>query len=429
MLRTSRLAFVAMLFVAASCAPAPTAPHATDNRAGHDWPQWLGPQRTGLTTETGLLKQWPEGGPERVWLFENCGTGYAGPAIVGDRLYILGGRDGNCQLLALDANTGEEIWAATLGPTYENDWGDGPRATPTIENGLIYAMGAKGMLVCIRAADGSEVWRTDLQADLAGTEPKWGYCESVLIDGDQLLCTPGGSGGAVAALDKATGKVLWRATELDDEAHYSSIQRVELHGQPQYVQLLVSRLVGLAPEDGRVLWQVDWPGRVAVIPTPIVHGDKVFATSGYGVGCMLVDVDENNVATEIYDEPAKKLMKNHHGGVLLVDDHLYGHSDGVGWVCMEFATGKQVWRERDALGKGAIAYADGMFYCLGEDDGQVALIEASPEGWKEHGRFTLDPQTEIRKDRGKIWMHPVIANGKLYLRDQNLVYCYDIAVK
>jgi outer membrane protein assembly factor BamB len=168
---------------------------------------------------------------------------------------------------------------------------------------------------------------------------------------------------------------------------------------------------------------------VAVIPTPIVSDDKVFATSGYGVGCMLVGIGDENQVTEIYEEPAKKLMKNHHGGVLLVDGYLYGHSDGVGWLCMDFGTGRQVWREREALGKGAIAYADDMFYCLGEDDGQVVLIDASPEGWKERGRFTLDPQTDIRKDRGKIWVHPVIASGKLYLRDQNLVYCYDIEAK
>ena len=394
-----------------------------------DWPQWKGPRRDGLSAETGLIKEWPEGGPQRVWLFEDCGTGYAGPAIVDDRMYILGGRDGQCLLLALDVNTGDELWAVALGEEYFNDWGDGPRSTPTVENGLIYAMSARGDLVCVRAADGSEVWRTNLQNDLAGTEPQWGYSESVLIDGDRLLCTPGGSQGAIAALDKATGKVLWRATELDDVAHYSSVQRANFHGEPQYVQLLVSRLVGLAPEDGRVLWQVDWPGRVAVIPTPIIHEDKVFATSGYGVGCMLVDIGDNNEATEVYDEPAKKLMKNHHGGVLLVGDYLYGHSDGVGWVCMEVASGKQMWREREAPGKGAISYADGMFYCLSEDEGDVVLIEASPDGWKEHGRFTLDPQTTIRKDRGKIWMHPVIANGKLYLRDQNLLYCYDIAAK
>ena len=394
-----------------------------------DWPRWLGPHRDGISNETGLLKSWPEAGPEREWLFENAGSGYAGFSIVDGKLFTMAGRDDKCQLIALDASTGKELWSTDLGPMLTNDWGDGPRSTPTVENGLVYALGGKGNLVCVRAADGSEVWRTNLIDDLDGTEPNWGYAESVLLDGDQLLCTPGGKEGEIAALDKATGKVRWRATELDDTAHYSSIVRAEINGQPQYVQLLEKRLVGISPDDGRVLWQTDFPGRVAVIPTPLVDGNKVFATAGYGAGCSLVEISPTNEATELYDGKARKLMKNHHGGVLRIGDDLYGHSDGSGWICMDFATGQQKWREREILGKGAIAYADGMFYCLGEDDGEVVLIDASPEGWQEHGRFTLDPQTTIRKDRGKIWTHPVIANGKLYLRDQDLIYCYDVKAK
>lgn len=406
-----------------------------------DWPQWLGPKRDGLTEETGLLKEWPEGGPERVWLFENCGYGYAGFSIVDGVLFTMGGRptaaDGDaaegvekqCQLIALDAQTGNELWHVDLGPMLENDWGGGPRSTPTIDHGRAYALGGKGTLVCVDAKDGREIWRTNLVEDLHGTEPNWGYCESVLIDGDKLLCTPGGSQGAIAALDKSTGEVLWRATELDDTAHYSSIIKAEIHGQPQYVQLLEKRVVGVSPDDGRLLWESEFPGRIAVIPTPIVVGNKVFVTAGYGAGCSLVEVGANNEPTEQYDEQARKLMKNHHGGVVRVGDYLYGHSDGTGWICMDFNSGERKWRERDILSKGAIAYADGMLYCLGEDDGQVALIDASPDGWQEHGRFTLEPQTTIRSDRGKIWTHPVIANGKLYLRDQDKVYCYDIKAK
>lgn len=406
-----------------------------------DWPQWLGPRRDGLTKETGLLKEWPEAGPERVWLFEDCGYGYAGFSIVDGMLYTMGGRptaaDGEaaedaekkCQLIALDANTGKERWHVDLGPMLENDWGGGPRATPTVVDGRVYAMGGKGVLVCADAKSGQEFWRTDIQQDLKGTEPNWGYCESVLIDGDKVLCTPGGPDGAIAALDKETGEVLWRATELDDTAHYSSIIKADINGQPQYVQLLEQRVVGISPDDGRLIWESPFPGRVAVIPTPIVVGNKIFVTAGYGAGCSLVEISPENEPTELYDDKARKLMKNHHGGVVRVGDYLYGHSDGTGWICMDFLTGERKWRERDILSKGAISYADGMLYCVGEDDGQVALIEASPEGWEEHGRFTLDPQTTIRSDRGKIWVHPVIANGKLYLRDQDKVYCYDVKAK
>jgi outer membrane protein assembly factor BamB len=391
-----------------------------------DWPQWQGPNRDSLSQETGLLDSWPEGGPKRVWLFEDCGAGYAGFSIADGKLFTMGGRDDTCQLIALDANTGKELWSLNLGPMLENDWGDGPRSTPTVDGDRVYALAGKGTLVCVRAADGSEIWRTHLIDDLGGGEPKWGYAESVLIDGDVLICTPGGEKGAVAALDKTTGKVLWRATELDDEAHYASVSKASFHGQPQYVQLFEKRVVGISPDDGRLLWEAEFNGRVAVIPTPIIHDNKVFVTAGYGAGCILVEVSPDNVATNLYNEKAMKVMKNHHGGVIHLGDHLYGHSDDVGWVCMDFDTGERVWREREILSKGAIAYADDMFYCLGEDDGQVALIDASPEGWEEHGRFTLDPQTQIRSDRGKIWTHPVIANGKLYLRDQDLVYCYDV---
>lgn len=397
--------------------------------ATHNWPQWEGPTRNCWTDETGLLKSWPEGGPKQKWIFRNAGTGYSGPAVVDGVLYTLGTRDGKSCVLAIDANTGNERWAAPLGAEYENDWGNGPRCTPTVENGLVYVLDPTGILACIRAKDGSEVWRTSLIDDLGGKLPNWGYCESVLIDGDLLLCTPGGDQGAIAALEKATGKVRWRATEMKDNAHYSSIVKAAIHGQPQYVQLMETRLVGLAPEDGRLLWESPFLGRVAVIPTPIVHENKVFATAGYGAGCTLVDVSGENIATVAYDDAARKLMKNHHGGVIRIGDYLYGHSEGVGWLCMEFATGKKVWAEKGALGKGAIGYADGMFYCLGEDDGEVVLIDATPDGWNEQGRFTPEPVSEIRKDKGKRWTHPVIVDGKLFLRDQDLIYCYDVKAK
>lgn len=415
-----------------------------------DWPQWMGPNRDGLTTETGLMPSWPEGGPERVWLFEDCGLGYAGPAVVDGKLYLMGARGGVEQLLCLDAATGDELWAAVLGELYENGWGDGPRGTPTIDGDRIYALAARGALVCL-SLGGEELWRVDL-LEHGGKIPVWGYSESPLIDGDRVIVTPGVKprpkpkkkkgeaektaeektpqeplpGTAILALDKRTGEKLWQTTELSPQAHYSSVVRAEIHGRPQYVQLLVDQLVGVEPATGELLWTVPWPGRVAVIPTPLVRDNRVYVSTGYGVGCMQVEIDSQNNATVTY---SNKVMKNHHGGVLLLGDKLYGHSDGAGWVCQDFATGKLDWRERAALGKGAIAYADGRFYCLSEDEGEVVLIEASPEGWSEKGRFTLTPQTEQRKPKGKIWTHPVIVDGKLYLRDQELLFCFDIAAQ
>jgi outer membrane protein assembly factor BamB len=387
-----------------------------------NWPQWLGSERNGLTKETGLLQEWPEGGPKQRWLFKDCGAGYSGPAVVDGRLHILGTRNQQSQLIALDADTGNELWAAPIDEEFHNDWGDGPRSTPAVDSGHVYALSASGTLVCVNANNGKEIWRLTMES-LGGSVPNWGFAESVLIDGDKVLCTPGGPQGAIAAIDKKSGKVLWQSKDIPDLAHYSSIVAAPFHGQPQYVQLLEKRLVGISATDGKLLWEVPWPGSVAVIPTPIVHGNQVFVTSGYGAGCMLVEISPNNQATKVYEN---KRMKNQHGGVIKYKDSVYGFSDEVGWVCLNFNTGEFQWRERDALGKGAVGYADNRFYCVDQSEGNVVLIDASPEGWNERGRFKLEPQSTNRSPRGGIWVHPVIVDGKLFLRDQEYVYCYDV---
>lgn len=390
-------------------------------RAG-DWPQWRGPDRTDVSTETGLLKSWPEGGPKRAWLFENAGHGYSGPSISKGKYFALGTRDGSEILLVLDANTGKELWTAKLGGILKNDWGDGPRGTPTVDGDRVYSLSGAGNLVCASATDGKVLWQTSMN-DLGGKVPQWGYTESVLVDGDQVVCTPGGSKGAIAALDKITGKLVWQSKEFTDGAHYSSIVPAEINGTRQYVQLVERNFVGIAAKDGKLLWKSDFPkGRVAVIPTPIVKGNNVYVTAGYGAGCKMVTIGSDNKATTVYEN---SVMKNHHGGVILVGDHLYGHSDGYAWVCQDFKTGAEVWGHRD-FKKGAVAFADGMLYCLEEGSGMVILVEASAQAWNERGRFKLDPQTKIRSSDGRIWTHPVIANGKLYLRDQDLIYCYNV---
>jgi len=388
--------------------------------ASHDWPQWRGADRTGLSKETGLLKSWPSGGPKRVWLFENAGMGYSGPAIVNGKFYTLGTRGEDEIMLVLDANTGKELWTVKIGAILGNDWGDGPRATPTVDGDRVYALSGTGNLVCVSAANGKILWQASMK-ELGGMLPKWGYTESVLVDGPRVVCTPGGSQGAVVAFDTMTGKKLWQSKEFTDPAHYSSIVPARINNTAQYVQRTMESVFGLAVDDGRLLWKTDFPGRTAVIPTPIVWDNHVYVTAGYGTGCKMVRIEPGNKVTTVYEN---KLMKNHHGGVVLVGDKLYGHGD-TSWVCQDFKTGEEVWSNR-SFGKGAVGYADGMLYCLEEGSGTVALVEASPAGWKEHGRFKLDPQTQIRSSKGKIWTHPVISNGKLYLRDQDLIYCYDI---
>ena len=397
----------------------------TASAASGDWPQWRGPDRTDVSKETGLLKSWPEGGPARVWLFEGAGLGYAGPAISGGKLFTMGIREGSEWLIAVDAASGKELWAAKIGSVLKNNWGDGPRGTPTLDGANVYALGGQGSLICANVADGKVVWQKSMK-DFGGKTPGWGYTESVLIDGNKVVCTPGGGQGAVIALDKKTGDTLWQSKDFTDGAQYSSVIAANHNGARQLIQLTMQHVVGLNAADGKVLWTVDFPGKTAVIPTPIFQDGQVYVTAGYGVGCLSFKVGADNAVTGLY---TNKVMKNHHGGAILVDGHVYGHSDGVGWVCQNFKTGEEVWSEKNALGKGAVTYADGMLYCLAENNGTVALVDASPKGWKERSRFKLDPQTTQRNPQGRIWTHPVIAGGRLYLRDQELLSCYDVKVK
>lgn len=395
--------------------------------ASNDWPQWRGPGRDDISKETGLLKQWPAEGPTKLWNYTNAGSGYSGFSVVGGKLFTLGTRESNEILICLDAAKGDELWVAKLGSILDNKWGNGPRGTPTVDGDRVYALGGDGTLVAVQLKDGKELWRVTA-ASFGGKRPGWGYTESVLVDGKQVVFTPGGPQGALVALDKMTSTKLWQSVEFTEEAQYSSIVPATINGQPQYVQRTMTAIVGISPKDGKLLWKQDYPGKIAMIPTPIVKGNQIYVTGGYGVGCMSFLIEPDNKIKMLYDETAgtNKVMKNHHGGVVLVGEHLYGYSDGVGWTCQDIENGALVWGEKSKLGKGAIAYADGHLYLLDEATGNVALIEASPEGYKESGRFKLDPQTAIRSSQGKIWTHPVISNGRLYLRDQDLIFCYAV---
>lgn len=390
-----------------------------------DWPQWRGPNRDDVSKETGLLKSWPEGGPKQLWVFKGAGLGYSGYSISGDRLFTMGIRNGGEELIAVNTKEGKELWSARIGSILKNNWGDGPRGTPTVDGGFVYALGGQGTLICASAADGKIAWQKTMQ-EFGGETPGWGYTESVLVDGNRVVCTPGGRDGAIVALDKKTGATLWQSKEFTDGAQYSSIIAENLNGTRQYIQLTMQHVVGLNAADGKVLWSVDFPGKTAVIPTPIFQDGQVYVTAGYGVGCLSFKVGAGNAIEKLYEN---KVMKNHHGGAILVNGHVYGHSDGAGWTCQNFKTGEEVWSEKSALGKGAVAYADGRLYCLAENNGTVVLAEASPKGWKEHGRFKLEPQTTQRNPQGRIWTHPVIVDGRLFLRDQELLHCYDVKAR
>jgi outer membrane protein assembly factor BamB len=389
-----------------------------------DWPQWRGADRTDISKETGLLKSWPEGGPKLAWMNKDVGLGYSGYAIAGGKLFTMGLRGDNELLIAVDVKNGKELWATPVGPILKNGWGDGPRTTPTVDGDLVFAMSGTGTLLAAKTADGKEAWKAAMR-DFGGKTPGWGYCESVLVDDGKVICTPGGSQGTLLALDRATGKKVWQTADWSDGAHYASPIVVTHNGARQYIQLTSQNVAGVSAKDGKTLWKSEWPGKTAVIPTPIFKDGHVYITSGYGVGCKLVKVGADNKTSDVY---MNQNMINHHGGVILIGDKIYGYSDKGGWTCQDFKTGEVTWAAKN-LGKGAIHSADGMFYCLEEGSGTVALIEVSDKGWNEKGRFKLTPQTEQRNPKGKVWTHPVVSDGKLYLRDQELLFCFDVKAK
>jgi outer membrane protein assembly factor BamB len=293
-----------------------------------------------------------------------------------------------------------------------------------VDGELLYSLDQWGELVCFATATGVEKWRKDLVKDLSGSRPGWGFAEAPLVDGDKVIVTPGGSQGAIAALDKKSGVVLWRSKEFTDAPHYSSIIIAEIGGVRQYIQLTAASVAGVAAADGKLLWRAARRGDTAVIPTPLQQDGFVYVTSGYGAGCNLFQVNANGGNFAVQQVYANKIMVNHHGGVIKVGDLVYGYSDSKGWTCQDFKTGAAKWQNKERLGKGSISFADGHFYLRAESKGIVALIEASPAGYKEHGRFT--PPDLSGKET---WPHPVIANGRLYLRDQDLLLCYNVQAK
>jgi len=412
-----------------------------------DWPQFRGPNRDGVSRETGLLTQWPKDGPQLLWTYADAGVGYAGPAVVGDRLYTCGTRGDAEVVIALDLKSAAdgkvaELWTAKIGPLFTwkgNSWNAGPNVTPTVDGDAVYALGGFGDLVCVEAATGKERWRVSLPRDLGGavdpigggleqpTPLGWGYAAAPLADGDRLIVAPGGKRGLLAALDKTTGKVLLRTAGATERASYSSPVAAEIGGVRQYVQATNAGLVGVGT-DGKVLWAYRRTPAYddVVIATPVVRDNLVYATVGFGEGCDLIRVVKTGdgfAAEKVY---ASKEVQNRDGGMVLVGDHLYGHSEQGGWVCQEFKTGKVVWAEPKALGRGSVAAADGRLYCCAEKGGAVALVEPTPDGWKEAGRFKLPRESKLRKPSGLVWTHPVVANGRLYLRDQELLFCYDV---
>lgn len=400
--------------------------------AAGQWPAFRGPKRDGISPDSDLLEKWPEAGPDKLWVYDQAGMGYSGFSIVDGRLYTMGTRGDDVTLVAVDVATGKEIWATAVSKDdkegYASGWGNGPRSTPSYSDGHVYGIDPKGGVFCLEAESGDLVWKKHLVDDFQGKMGGWGFSESPLIDGDKLVLAPGGSEAGIVALDKKSGELIWAASEVKPgKAEYATVVPAEINGVRQYIKLFEKELVGVNAEDGKVIWTSPWDGKTAVIPTPIVSGNEIYVSSGYGVGCKLVRIGSDNKPIDVWEN---KTMVNHHGGVIKVGEHLYGFSDAKGLICQEWESGELVWNEKSQFTlKGSVHVADGHLYALNEDDGTLTLVEINPEEYKEKGRFKLDPQSPNRHPKGKVWTHPLVLDGKLYLRDQEYLVCYDVGAK
>ena len=398
-----------------------------------DWPAWRGPDRNGLSADTGLLKQWPTAGPQLAFRADGLGNGFSSLAIAGSRILTMGDRGAEQFVIALNGEDGKQLWATKVGGAWEDEYA-GPRSTPTVDGDRVYVLTTDGDLVCLDLASGKEKWRKSISRDYrGGMMSGWRFAESPLVDGDRVVFTPGAPKALLAAVDKITGRELWRSATPDfgsrgkDGAAYSSVVVSNAGGVKQYVQLTGRGLVGVRASDGWVLWSYNRIANdVANIPTPIVKDDYVFAATGYSTGSALLKLSKNGEKFDIQEVYflGPNVFQNHHGGMVLVGDYLYagqGHNRGFP-ICIEFLTGKVKWGgdiRNAGSGSAAVTYADGHVY-FRYQNGIMMLVEATPEGYKEKGSF------EIPARRTYSWSHPVVTNGRLYLREQDALLVYKL---
>ncbi|HET8783390.1 MAG TPA: PQQ-binding-like beta-propeller repeat protein [Pyrinomonadaceae bacterium] len=381
-----------------------------------NWPQWRGPNRDGISKETGLLKQWPAEGPPLVWKAAGAGRGFSSFSVANGKLITMGLRGDREFVVAFDVATGKEAWATPHGNAFRNDRGDGPRGTPTVDGDRLYALGGNGDLSALEVRTGKVVWTKNILKEFGGRQITWGISESPLILGNKLLVNPGGPDASIVALNKSDGSLIWKSQS--DQAGYSSAIPVEVNGGTQVVFFTHKRAVGLDLKDGKLLWEyARAANNVANAATPIARGNRVFISSDYGTGGGVVEIKPDGTAQEVW---FTKDMRNHHSSSVLIGDYLYGFSSAI-LTAVKFDTGEIAWRDR-SVGKGSLVYADGRLYCFSER-GVIGLVEATPTGYVERGRFRIEPG-EL-----ETWTHPVVAGGRLYLRDQDTIYAYDVRQK
>lgn len=402
-----------------------------DTVGATDWPQWRGPERTAVSSEKALRLDFSST-PKLLWTFKSAGAGYSSPSIVGDVVYCLGSDDEYDFAFALRLDNGELLWRSNLGPVFRESRGNGPRGSPTIDGSLLFCVRGGGEIHCLNVKDGKQRWSKSSRRDFGGKLMSgWGYSESPLVDGDRVIFTPGGD-GAMVALKKETGETIWRAQGLSDDAAHSSPIVAEPFGVRQYINLTRRGVAGVRATDGKLLWFYGRTQNIAAIPTPIYHDRHVFVTSGYGSGCDLIRLSKDGdefKAEKVYHNTN---MINHHGGVVLVNGHIYGHSyeprrEMPGWTCLDLMTGNPKWKLGNKRpGKGSVIAVNDHLFCYDEDTGIVHVGKASPDGWSELGQIKPPTRSSIRTRDNKFWAHPVVAQGRLLIRDQDLIFCFDM---
>jgi len=388
------------------------------------WPCFHGPQRNNLSTDTGLMQAWPQNGPKLLWTASGIGYGYSSVAIVGERIFTAGMIDKQTYVTALDLNS-KQLWQRLNGKSWEaskrQPWAvpyAGSRGTPTVDGDIVYHLSELGRLAAFDIRTGQERWHKDLLETFNAERPEYGYSESVLIHKDVLFCCPGGSGGYMIALEKSTGHTLWTNTDTKDAVGNCSPVFAEIDGVKQVITMSANRVLSFDPKDGRLLW--DYPfgnKRRNNVADVIINQGLVYASSGYGGGSILLQPQRQNSSKFIVKSVwTSDLLDNHHGGVLLLNGHLYGSGhESRGWFCLDFNTGRKMWQ---SPGKGSLTYADGRLYCLNER-GTMSLVKATHKSWEEVSSFRLP-----RGGKGLYWAHPVICGGRLYVRHSDQLFAF-----
>ncbi|MFN7874240.1 MAG: PQQ-binding-like beta-propeller repeat protein [Pirellula sp.] len=401
--------------------------------ADDSWPQWRGPNRDGFAAPQSLLSKWPEAGPAVAWAYEDTGAGYSSVSVENGKVYTLGKLDGQATAICLDSKTGKKLWQTPFGDgkaTYNTGWGDGPRGTPTVDGDFIYCVSDMGTVACLNKETGELVWAREFVKEFGGGVPVWGYSESPLIDGDRVVVTPGNKSFLIG-LNKKTGETIWQS-KPNYEAQYVSVIKAEFEGIPVYLTATKPGLVGIHAETGEELFLHPKTGNnVAVIPTPVVSENIIYHSSGYGAGCAALEVTVSGgklSVKELYHNN-KGSMENHHGGFVLHEGTVFGFSRANRgcWMAQDLKSGEVLWSEKVGKGaSGSIGFADGHLYCYDDAEGICYLAKPSKSGWEAVGQVKLPKTATIDRGRGAIWAHPVIAEKKLFIRDQDKLFAFDI---